>query len=77
MWFKSRFTITAFAAISFCLMGGTVPAAADILHVPGDYLTIQEAIDAAVDGDVIRRSNSGRQDRPMGVLRQWELCAGC
>ena len=28
-------------------------ARADILHVPGDYLTIQAAIDAAVDGDEV------------------------
>ncbi len=28
-------------------------AVADILHVPGDYPTIQEAIDAAVDGDEV------------------------
>ena len=28
-------------------------AAADILHVPGDFPTIQEAIDAAVDGDEV------------------------
>ncbi|MCZ6734691.1 MAG: hypothetical protein O7C65_02755, partial [Planctomycetota bacterium] len=43
----------AVAAISFCLIGGTVPAVADIIHVPGDYLTIQEAIDAAMDGDEV------------------------
>ena len=29
------------------------PAAADILHVPGDFPTIQEAIEAAVDGDEV------------------------
>jgi hypothetical protein len=29
------------------------PAHADTLHVPGDYATIQAAIDAAVDGDVV------------------------
>ncbi|MCH8260231.1 MAG: hypothetical protein IIC46_08485, partial [Planctomycetes bacterium] len=31
----------------------TAPAAADILHVPGDFPTIQAAIDAAVDGDEV------------------------
>ena len=41
MWFKSRFTIPTVAASSFCLIGGTVPAAADMLHVPGDFPTIQ------------------------------------
>ena len=53
MWFKSNFTIPAVAAICFCLIGGTSPAAADILHVPGDFTTIQEAIDAAMDGDEV------------------------
>ena len=53
MWFKSNFTIPAVAAISFCLIGGTSPAAADILHVPGDFPTIQAAIDAAMDGDEV------------------------
>ena len=33
---------------------GTVPVvAADTLHVPGDYPTIQGAIDAATDGDEV------------------------
>ena len=53
MWSKSSFRIPAVAAISFCLIGGTSPAAADLLHVPGDFPTIQEAIDAAVDGDEV------------------------
>ncbi len=53
MWFKSSFTTPAVAALSFCLIGGTSPAAADILHVPGDFPTIQEAIDAAMDGDEV------------------------
>ncbi len=53
MSFKSSFTTPAVAAISFCLIGGTVPAVADILHVPGDFPTIQEAIDAAMDGDEV------------------------
>ncbi len=53
MCFKSSFTIAAVAAISFCLIGGTTPAAADILHVPGDFPTIQAAIDAAMDRDEV------------------------
>ncbi len=53
MSFKSNVTTPAVAAISFCLIGGTVPAVADIIHVPGDFLTIQEAIVAAVDGDEV------------------------
>ena len=28
-------------------------ASADVIHVPDDYPTIQQAIDAAVDGDEI------------------------
>ena len=31
----------------------TTPVAADVINVPGDYPTIQEAIDAASDGDTI------------------------
>ena len=34
MWFKSNFTTPAVAAISFCLIGGTTPAYADL----GDQL---------------------------------------
>ena len=41
MWFKSSFTFPAVAAIGFCLIGGTSPAAADKLHLPGDFPTIQ------------------------------------
>ncbi len=38
------------AAVCVSLSGAAV---ADILHVPGDYRTIQEAIDAAMDGDEV------------------------
>ena len=30
-----------------------VPARADIIHVPGQYPTIQQGIDAAVSGDIV------------------------
>ncbi len=40
--------MVAVACVTLC-----GPAAADILHVPGDYRTIQEAIDAAMDGDEV------------------------
>ncbi|MFB3105308.1 MAG: hypothetical protein ACE1ZA_10295, partial [Pseudomonadales bacterium] len=53
MSLKSNCTIPAVAAISLCLIGPTFPAAADILHVPGDYPTIQEAINAATNGDEV------------------------
>ncbi|MCH7849187.1 MAG: right-handed parallel beta-helix repeat-containing protein, partial [Planctomycetes bacterium] len=35
------------------VLGGTSGVVADTLHVPGDFPTIQEAIDAAVDGDEV------------------------
>ncbi|MCH8344480.1 MAG: hypothetical protein IH983_10885, partial [Planctomycetes bacterium] len=38
-------------AVACVTLSGT--AVADILHVPGDYPTIQEAIDAAMDGDEV------------------------
>ena len=53
MWFKSSVTIPAVVAVGLCLIGGTSPATADVLHVPGEYLTIQAAIDAAVNGDEV------------------------
>ncbi|MEE9129753.1 MAG: right-handed parallel beta-helix repeat-containing protein [Phycisphaerales bacterium] len=53
MWFKSSFTVPAVAAIGLWLIGGTDLAATDILHVPGDFPTIQAAIDAAVNGDEV------------------------
>ena len=39
-------------AVSLAVASATT-ATADILHVPGDFPTIQEAIDAAVDGDEV------------------------
>ncbi len=53
MWSKSNFTIPAVVAVGLYLIGGTSTAAADVLQVPGDFRTIQEAIDAAVDGDEV------------------------
>ncbi len=53
MTFKSSFTTLAVVVISLGLIGPTFPAAADIIHVPGDFPTIQEAIDAAMDGDEV------------------------
>ncbi len=53
MLFKSSFTIPAVAAISFCLIGPTNPASADVMHVPGDFPTIQAGINAAQDGDEV------------------------
>jgi len=44
-------SIALTALLAFCgLCGG---ASAAELHVPADHSTIQEAIDAAVDGDII------------------------
>ncbi len=45
--FNLRCTV---AAVCVTLSGTAV---ADLLHVPGDYRTIQEAIDAAMDGDEV------------------------
>ncbi len=45
----SKTTISVLAISCGIFLTG--PAYADILHVPGDFPTIQAAIDAAVDGD--------------------------
>ncbi len=50
MWPRSNFATPAVVAISFCLIGGTVSAAAKILHVPVDDPTIQAGNDAGVTG---------------------------
>ena len=72
MWFKSIFTIPTVAAISFCLIGATVPAAADIIHVPGDYPTIQESIPESCV-PISRRSCVHTDDSPRrtGTRCQW------
>jgi hypothetical protein len=44
--FLARFTLAS-------VLGAGAAASADTLHVPGDYETIQAAIDAAVDGDTV------------------------
>lgn len=41
------------ALLLTCVTWMTTPATADTIHVPEDFATIQEAIDAAVDGDEI------------------------
>ena len=43
----------AVVALAALLMCAVCPARADIINVPDDYPTIQEAIDAATDGDEI------------------------
>ena len=47
-----KWAVTAIAAIA-AMMLASAAARADIIKVPGDYPTIQEAIDAAVDGDEV------------------------
>jgi len=51
---KKIFSIV-FALVLVVSLGlaSTVPVLADVIDVPGDYPTIQEAIDAASDGDTI------------------------
>lgn len=48
-------TRTLFASLvaTFVIAAAPIPASADILNVPGDYPTIQGAIDAAPEGAVI------------------------
>jgi len=41
------------AALAFGLLFFAIPAVAIIIHVPGDYADIQDAIDAAAAGDTI------------------------
>ena len=53
MWFESSFRIRTVVAISLGLSGGTSPAAADIINVPGDFPTIQAGMDAAMNGDEV------------------------
>ncbi len=50
-----RIFIILFALVLLVSLGlvATVPVSADVIDVPGDYPTIQEAIDAASDGDTI------------------------
>ncbi|MCZ6812361.1 MAG: hypothetical protein O7D97_10190, partial [Planctomycetota bacterium] len=47
-----KWTVTAIAVIT-AMMLVSAAAQADIINVPGDYRTIQEAIDAAMDGDEV------------------------
>jgi len=41
------------AVFAFLLLSAAVPVSADIIHVPGQYPTIQQGIDAAVSGDIV------------------------
>lgn len=42
-----------FSILTTCVLFSLVSASADIIHVPGDYLTIQDAIDASTAGDTV------------------------
>lgn len=50
MWFKPSFTTQVVVTISFCFIAGTSPAVADILHLPDDFSTVKQGIDAVVSG---------------------------
>ncbi len=51
MRFATKPTISVLLAAGWSVLGTS--AHADILHVPGDFPTIQAAIDAAMDGDEV------------------------
>ena len=75
MWFKSNFTTPAVAAISFCLTGGTIPAVADILHVPDDDPTIQAGNDAGVISDEVVDADGvymGEGNRDLDFNSKWK-----
>ena len=75
MWLKSTFTLTTVVAIRFCLIGGTVPAVADILHVPDDYPTVKNGSDAAFTGDEVVAAdgvNTGDGNRTLDFDSNWK-----
>ena len=49
---RSKSVIAAVLVLLFLLVGASA-ALADTIHVPGDYATIQAAVDAAASGDVV------------------------
>ena len=50
---KALTILFALALVVSLVLASATPVAADVINVPGDYDTIQEAIDAASDGDTI------------------------
>ena len=50
-------TVSAVASGILIISFAAHPAAADTLHVPGEYPTIQSAIDAAMNGDTVELQN--------------------
>ena len=71
-----KWAVTAIAAT----MLTSAAAQAAVIHVPGDYLTIQEAIDAAFNGDEIvvapaptTRTSTSSARRSLFVV-PWSRC---
>ncbi len=52
-FYNHRFRFTIAGAFCLSLCGATTIASANTIHVPDDFPTIQEGIDAAVDGDEV------------------------
>ena len=57
MSFRLNFAIPAVAALCVGFIGGTTPALAAIINVPGEQPTIQAGIDAAMNGDEVVLAN--------------------
>ena len=53
MSFHTRNELMTVCTASVCLLITTISTHADIIHVPGDYPSIKEAVIAALDGDEI------------------------
>jgi len=67
---KARMIFVAMAGVLFVC----VPALSDELLVPDEYVTIQAAVDAAVDGDVIIVADGIYTGKGGQKPRFWRAC---